>query len=69
MLDPKEYPEILTVDEAAEYLKVSPGMIRKLVNEERIAYFRIGSRIRILRDDLVKSLRCLSNTEKIFEKN
>jgi plasmid maintenance system antidote protein VapI len=28
-------PEIFTVEEAANYLKVSPGTIRKLVNENK----------------------------------
>jgi excisionase family DNA binding protein len=58
-------PEIFTVEEAANYLKVSPGTIRKLVNENKIGYLRIASCIRIFHDDLIKSLRKSSNLEKL----
>jgi excisionase family DNA binding protein len=59
-----DVPDILTVEEAAEYLKVSPQMIRKMVKENRIAFFRVGNRTRIIRDDFIESLRKLENEKR-----
>ena len=49
-------PEVLTIDEAADYLKVSASSVRRLVEENRIPFFRIGNRVRILKTGLVAAL-------------
>ncbi len=42
----------LTVDQAAESLAVSPGMIRKLIRTKELRAFRVGSLTRIAVDEL-----------------
>lgn len=49
-------PKVLTVEEAADYLKVSSSSVRQLVRENRIPFFRIGRSIRILKTGLVEAL-------------
>jgi excisionase family DNA binding protein len=43
---------LLTVDEAAEYLATTPRFIRRLVAEKRIPYVKLGSHLRLDKDDL-----------------
>jgi excisionase family DNA binding protein len=50
-------PEIMTVKEAADYLKVSPQTIRNLADENLIDYIRVGIQYRIVRDSLIESLK------------
>lgn len=38
---------LLTVDEAAEYLHTSERFVRRLVEERRIAYVKVGTHVRI----------------------
>jgi excisionase family DNA binding protein len=53
-----ESPEILTLAEAAEYLRCHPGTVRRLINAVRgIPSFRLGSAIRIKRADLDEWIR------------
>ena len=64
-----DVPEVLTVEEAAQYLKVSPASVRRMVQANRIPYFRIGKRnIRIFKTGLVEALSrsspALSRPEK-----
>lgn len=43
---------LLTLDEAAEYLSVTPRFVRRLVAERRLAKVKLGKFVRIHRDDL-----------------
>lgn len=46
-------PELLTIDQAAKRLNVSPAYVRRrLIFERRISYVKIGRHVRIDRDDL-----------------
>jgi excisionase family DNA binding protein len=44
--------ELLTVDQAAERLNTTPRFVRRLIDERRIAFVRLGRHVRIARDDL-----------------
>lgn len=44
--------ELLTVEEAAERMKMSPRHVRRLVQERRIAFHRLGRAVRIAPDDI-----------------
>lgn len=51
----KAFPELLTVDEAADVLKVTPHQMKELLRNNRIPFIRIGERIkRISRDALAE---------------
>lgn len=43
---------LLTLDEAAEELNLTPRYMRRLVSERRIAFVRMGRKIRISESDL-----------------
>jgi excisionase family DNA binding protein len=45
-------PRYLTVIGAAEYLNTSVRFVRRLVSERRIAFHKVGSHVRIAREDL-----------------
>lgn len=49
-------PEILTVKEAAQYLKLSVVTIRRLIKKGEIPHFKIGDAVRIDKQDLDKYL-------------
>lgn len=42
----------LEVDQAAEYLGVSPRFIRRLVHDRRVPFLRLGRHIRLRPEDL-----------------
>ena len=44
--------ELLTVEQAAEYLGTQPRFIRRLIEERRIGYTKLGRFVRLQRDDL-----------------
>ena len=48
--------DIMTTQEAADYLKVHITTIRKLIQENSIDYTRVGRVIRIQKKDLIKYL-------------
>ena len=48
--------DIMTTQEAADYLKVHITTIRKLIQENSISYTKIGRVIRIQKKDLIKYL-------------
>lgn len=51
-------PKIFTVDEAAEYLRLSPGYIRELIGNKELKCFRIGERaVRISMDQITEWLK------------
>ncbi len=37
----------LTIDQAAEYLNVTPRFVRRLVDERRIAFIKLGRFVRL----------------------
>lgn len=43
---------MMTVDEAAKFLRMRPRHVRRLVAERRIVFYRIGRCVRFSRDDL-----------------
>ncbi len=49
---PAVHAGLLTVDDAADYLAVSPGYVRRLVRERRITYVKVGKFIRFRPADL-----------------
>lgn len=51
----KFFPELLTVDEAADVLKVTPHQVKELLRHNRIAFVHIGTRTkRISREALMQ---------------
>ena len=46
-------PEILTVKEVSELLKIHESTVYKMIREGRIPAFRIGSEWRFLKDQIV----------------
>lgn len=64
-----EYPSILNVREAAKYLRISESIVRRLVREERIPFFKIERRYlfsRTVVDNWVKELSIMP-VNKIIE--
>jgi excisionase family DNA binding protein len=47
----------LNVEEAAEYLGVKPRFVRRLVDERRIAFFKVGRFVRLDPDVLDQFLQ------------
>jgi excisionase family DNA binding protein len=45
-------PILFEIDQAADYLNVSVRMIRRMVEEKRVAYIKIGKLIRIDKRDI-----------------
>jgi excisionase family DNA binding protein len=44
--------ELLTVDQAAQRLNVSPRFVRRLISERRVAFVRLGRHVRLATEDL-----------------
>lgn len=49
-----EEQQIFTVESLAEYLQISVGMVRKLVFNRQINYFKIGNRVLFKKNDIEK---------------
>ena len=47
-----EYSEILTIKEAAEYLRVSVGTLRNMTSDGLVPYTKLGNRNRYFLEDL-----------------
>jgi len=45
-------PILLEIAQAADYLNVSARMVRRMVEEKRVAYIKIGKLIRIDKRDI-----------------
>lgn len=43
---------LMTIDEAAEFLRLSPRHVRRLAAERRIGFRRLGRCVRFSREDL-----------------
>jgi len=48
--------QLHTIEEAAERLHVTPRMVRRLVQERRIPFLRVGRHIRLSAPDLERFL-------------
>ena len=53
----KDYPDVLTVQQTAELLSVCKNTIYKLIRENDLPYRRIGSAIRIRKNDALDYMR------------
>jgi len=53
----KHLPELMTVKEAADYLQVSKGTIRRWIKEKLIKAVRIGRDYRIQRNSFLDSMK------------
>lgn len=49
-------PELLTIAEVAEFLKLSIPTIRRLQQQRHIAFVKVGGRIRFTKNDLMSYL-------------
>lgn len=45
--------ELLSVDEAAEYLRISPHTLRAWLNQGRVPYVKLGGRVLFRLEDLM----------------
>jgi len=43
---------LLSIDEAAEALSVTPRMVRRLTSSRRLAFVKVGRLVRIREDDI-----------------
>ena len=59
------YPEIMTINQIAEYFQISEMTTYKLVHEGTIPAFKIGRHWRVRRDDLDIFIDKLINGERI----
>jgi excisionase family DNA binding protein len=62
-------PELLTIDEAAQFLNVKVSNLRSAVFRRRIRYFKVGALIRFNKADLIlwleeKIVQPLKNNSK-----
>ena len=53
----KDYPDVLTVQQTAELLSVCKNTIYKLIRENDLPCLRIGSAIRIRKNDVMDYIR------------
>jgi excisionase family DNA binding protein len=54
--EPEPAIDLLTIPEAAEFLRVSKSSIRRLQHGRRVPFFKIGGSVRFARNDLVSYL-------------
>ena len=54
---------ILDLKEVSNYLKLSESMVRKMVREKTIPYFRLGYRLKFDLDEINKWIEKLSEEE------
>ena len=53
----KDYPDVLTVQQTAELLAVCKNTVYKLIRDKELPCRRIGSAIRIRKNDVVEFMR------------
>ena len=53
----KDYPDVLTVQQTAELLSVCKNTIYKLIRDNELPCHRIGSAIRIRKNDVIGFMR------------
>ncbi|GGM50961.1 excisionase family DNA-binding protein [Dactylosporangium sucinum] len=64
--------DLLTVDQAAQRLNTTPRFVRRLIEERRIPYHKLGRHVRIASGDLaayvhesrVNAARCFGNDRR-----
>jgi len=59
----EETPEYLTVNEASDMLRLTERSVRRLINAGTIEAFKIGGRVRIERERLMKSLKPMATQQ------
>lgn len=47
----------MTIDEAADYLRVAPRTVRSYVADGRLRYYRVGRSLRFLEKDLERFVK------------
>jgi excisionase family DNA binding protein len=52
-VDPSSLPEVLTVEEAAQLLRLNPATVRKLVREGQLPHARVGGKYRLSKTRLM----------------
>lgn len=52
-----QYPDVLTVQQVAEALRIGRGAAYKLVNERTIGSVRIGNKIRVPKQCLIEYMQ------------
>lgn len=60
-----DYPDIMTINQVAEYFQISEMTTYKLVQEGSIPAFKIGRHWRVKRDDLDEFIERLKRGERI----
>ena len=60
-----DYPDIMTINQVAEYFQISEVTTYKLVQEGSIPAFKIGRHWRVKRDDLDEFIERLKRGERI----
>ena len=63
-MNESELSILMTVKEAADYLRVSPQTIRRWIDENFLVYIRVGRDYRIIRDSLPKPVETKKNFDK-----
>ena len=61
-----DYPEVLTVENIKEILQIGRKSAYRLIEQNKVKYFRIGNVIRVPRQclvDYLESVRAKENTE------
>ena len=53
VVKPTHLPRLLTPEQAAEILQVTPGAVYKWISQKRIPFRRVGSRPRLLLEELL----------------
>lgn len=55
IMDVRSAPRFLTVSAAAGYLNMSRGTVTKAIKSGQIATVKIGDRLYVLRDEMIKA--------------
>lgn len=48
--------ELMTIDEASKFLKMSKSFLYTLVSKRKISYFKLGKSVRFRKQDLINLL-------------
>ena len=57
--------EILTMKEAASYLKITEKTLLKLIKEGKVRSLRVGNAIRFIKNELTEDVRADISMEKV----
>lgn len=56
MLSPQPLPRLLTIDQLADHLGVTPRHVRRLIAERRVPFLKVGRFVRFDPGDIAKWL-------------